>query len=149
MKGSYLGLCLVFMGMMFLIMIGGIFEYTALYKSISFELRNALMEASKEAIIPSIECELIQLDEEECEFIPECDENGWYEECYEVYMEENEFMQILMENLRNYRKIDIRKNVDLYYFQNHPLLVRAGIRTHLDSAFINLPIAIEKTILEN
>ena len=95
MKNVVLGFGFALLAIVVFVSIGSVFEYTTTYKNLSYDLRHAIMESAKEAIIPKIEYVMVDCDEDELEE-EYCDINGQKEVEEIVYMDSDEYFPILM-----------------------------------------------------
>lgn len=150
MKSAYLSFMAVLCGFVLLVSISIVFQYTTSYKNLSFELRNALIQAGEEAMIPKEVCESVACSEVEMEDpLFECSEEGMREECYLVYMEQEEFFDILLGHLRRLKRSGDRVQVKLKAFHNPPFMAKVELQMDLKGTFIKAPIIVEEVCLEN
>ena len=150
MKSAYISFMVFLSGFILFVSISVVFQYTTTYKNLSFELRNALMSAGEEAMIPEEVCEMVACSESERE-APSfgCSEEGYIEECVDVYMEEDEFFGILLGHLKRLKRTSERVSVRLKAFHNPPFMAKAEVSVNLNSGFLRVPIVIEEVCLEN
>ena len=134
------GLCMV-------VTIGSVFEYTTAYKNLSFDVRHALMESGKIAIVPIITYEYVNCDEDELEEYY-CDYNGQKLIPIIEYMNRYEFFDELMKILKNNKKGSDDVKVELLYYTNNPFLAKVRVTTTLNGLFIRKVIEIEEVLIE-
>ena len=151
MKSAYLSFIAAISGIILFVAIAIIFQYTTIYKNLSFELRNALIQAGEEALVSEEVCELVSCSIEEMED-PEwygCDEEGMREECVDVYMDEEEFFYVLRGHLQRLKRVNLPVTIQLHAYENPPFAAKASVRVTLTGSFINVPIVIEEICLES
>lgn len=150
MKSAYVSFMVFLCGFVLFISISVIFQYTTTYKNVSFELRNALIAAGEEAMVPEEVCEWVACSESEKEDpLFGCNEEGMIEECVDVYMEEEEFFGILLGHLERLKRTSERVKVRLKAFHNPPFMAKVEAQVNLEGSFIKTPIVIEEVCLEN
>ena len=148
MKSYVMCFTFLFFALAVIVTIGSVFEYTTTYKNLAFDVRHALMESSKEAIIPIITYEYIPCLKEELEE-EYCDINGEKEIEIIQYKNEYEFFDILMDIFKQTKKHNQEVQVDLLYYTNNPFLARIKVTTHLKGLFMNKVISIEEAVIES
>lgn len=148
MKLPLLSIVLGIFSLSVVVCIGSVFEYTTTYKNLSFDVRHALMESGKEAIIPKVsyeyrDCPLEDLEEDYC------DEDGQMLIEIVEYMQSDEFFEILMQQLRNTKNGNDEVMVELMYYSNAPFLARVRVSTMVEGLFMNNKITIEEALIQN
>jgi len=138
-------------GIILFVSIAIIFQYTTVYKNLSFELRNALIQAGEEAMVPEEVCEMIACSVEEMEDAESfgCNEEGFKEECVDVYMDEDEFFEVLVGHLERLKRTNQNVSITLHAYHNPPFIAKASVRVDLVGSFIKVPIMIEEICLES
>ncbi|MBE6114090.1 MAG: hypothetical protein E7191_03325 [Erysipelotrichaceae bacterium] len=151
MKSAYLSFMAAIGGIILFVSIAIIFQYTTVYKNLSFELRNALIQAGEEAMVPEEVCEMIACSVEEMEDAESfgCNEEGFKEECVDVYMDEDEFFEVLVGHLERLKRTNQNVSITLHAYHNPPFIAKASVRVDLVGSFIKVPIMIEEICLES
>ncbi len=147
MKNAVLGFALAMLALVVFVSIGSVFEYSSTYRNLSFDLRHAIMESGKEAIIPEINYVMVDCDEDELEE-DYCDINGQKEIEEIIYMDQDEYFSLLLKYLGNTKKVKNKVHVELLYFTNHPFLAHVRVRTTLHGMFIEREIVLEEAVIE-
>ena len=135
-------------GLSVIVGIGSVFEYTTTYKNLAFDVRHALMESGKVAIIPKVryeyrDCPIEDLEEDFC------DEDGQMLIEIVEYMQSDEFFEILMQQLRNTKNGNDEVMVELMYYTNAPFLARVRVSTNVEGLFMDNKITIEEALIQN
>ena len=150
MKSVYLGLMACLCGFVLFISIAMVFQYSTAYKNLSFELRNALIQAGEEAMIPKEVCEMVACEvAREKDSSIECEEEEFVEMCEDVYMSESEFFDVLLTHLKRLKRSSGRVLVKLKAYHNPPFMAKVEVSLNLLGGFMNVPIVIEDVCLEN
>lgn len=150
MKSAYLALIGCLCGMVLFVSIAIVFQYTTVYKNLSFELRNGLVQAGEEALVPEVVCEMVACSQWEMEDPAfECNENGLREECEDVYMDKDEFFEILLSHLSRLKRSSHQVSVYLHAYHNPPFLAKVSVKVNLFGSFIRVPILVEEVCIES
>lgn len=109
-----------------------------------------MIQAGEEALVPEVVCEWVACTtwEQENPYY-ECDEDGYREECEDVYMEEDEFFAILLGHLRRLKRNNQRVSVELKAYHNPPFMAKVVVRVNLLGSFIKVPIVVEEVCIES
>ena len=148
MKSGIVSFMIFIFGFMIIIVCGCVVEYTSAYKSIAFDLRHAIMESGKEAIIPRIsyiDVPCVPSTENE----DYCSADGYQTIEVIEYMEEEEYFQLLVDTLKKTKKHPQDTKVTLLYFENNPLVVHASLQSKVNGIFVHQPIEVDEALVQD